>query len=216
MPDKKTEGNEGDTGELLKLSRAEIIKIVSDPSQPMWKISAAVKILKDAKSGQGADEGQRRNALKRIDLTQFANLNRQNLAEICGVSPSAIRGYVERGAPQNKDGTYNLAEFVHHIITKRQRGIEGINPDLDRHIKEETLRKKKLENDELDGSLVPRKTVDEILAARALSMVSFFRRAMAENVYLLEMKKADEMRSVIDEIVIQSVDVYRGKKKGDD
>jgi hypothetical protein len=151
---------------------------------------------------------------KTIDLTRFHSLCRQDMANILGIAPATIRGYVERGAPQNQDGTYDLPAFVNHIITKRQRGREGDNPDVDRAIKEEQLEKLKLQNELKRGEVVPRQMVDEILGSRALSAATHFRQSLKENVHAMVMKKSEELYPLMDEIAIRTMEVYIGDKKG--
>jgi hypothetical protein len=203
--------------ELKKLPRKKVMEIAADPNEQIWRITAAMRILKSAKIGD-TEYGKRRNQhlVKTIDLSPFEHLCRQDMANILKVAPSAIRGYVERGAPQNTDGTYNLSEFVNHIITKRKRGAEGEYADIDKKIKEEQLRKLTIANEQESKNVIPIKQMDEILAARALSMITFFRRSLLENVHSMAMKKPEELHPFLDEVVIQAVDVYRGKKKDED
>jgi hypothetical protein len=153
---------------------------------------------------------------KVINLKPFKKLCRQDMANILGISPGAITSYVERGAPKNDDGTYDLALFVNHIITKRKRGSEpGENGDLDREIKEETLRRKKHENDILEGNVVPKEKLDQTLGARALSLSSYLHRALQENAQNIAMRPVEEIRPILDDVVRGTLDNYRGIKKGE-
>lgn len=159
--------------------------------------------------------GRRGPKVAALDLSVFERLSRQDMVNILGFGPTVISGYVERGAPRNPDGSYNLKDFIRYLLTKVKDRTENTEiTDIEKQLKIEQTEKVRLHNEQTRGNLVPVSMVDEILGTRAQTAAGFFRQSLKENAHTMEMKKREELFIILDEIAIRTMEVYIGDKKG--
>jgi hypothetical protein len=113
-----------------------VLKIVNDKTNPPWKIAAAVRVLKGAKSGNLKTDKQSKLSGSDFQSGWERNLSGGVISAAIGVSSGRLTQLTRDGCPRNKDGSYCLPDVV-KWYRKRAVDVSGRSPLQDEKTKAE-------------------------------------------------------------------------------
>ena len=119
------------------------------------------------------------------------------LARICGVTKNAIWYRIQKGHLRpDENGLFDVSRARRAL---KRRGSKIFIPYNERELLEiEKLKlqtyKLRKQREELEGSLVPVKKIEELLSARRLDVFEIFREHMIEQLYLDLAEETNDMR----------------------
>jgi len=139
------------------------------------------------------------------------NLSHSEIADIIGISETAMRGYATRGCPRNPDGGYDSSVVIEWMEDQARSGNGAETGVL------ETLQARRIErNIELTDIVIATKrgeTIsladhDAVLGAQASEMRAFLTGSLPANAEHFVGKPVEEVRVLLLELARQAVEVW--------
>ena len=121
----------------------------------------------------------------------LTSMRHKETCDFFHVAPRALYKWVEKGAPRNEDGTYDLYK-IHAWLLEKDTSLAAPSSELEN----ERVRKLKLENDETEGLTMLRADHDAIEGSRFLSIRNFVERAMPKTRTQRAMRTAEELIAI--------------------
>lgn len=151
-----------------------------------------------------------KHSSKTIDNSNlFNNARHKDAAEFFKITVRELYKWVEKGCPRNEDDSYDLYAMHSWIIKTTEEKYSGTN--LKDQKLEQEIQKLKILNANLDGKLIDRSEMENILTSRAVSLRNFFERALTLNRSARAMRSIEELVSIDYEFTKQMMDAYLGK-----
>ena len=135
----------------------------------------------------------------------LTSMRHKETCDFFHVAPRALYKWVEKGAPRNEDGTYDLYK-IHAWLLEKDTSLAAPSSELEN----ERVRKLKLENDETEGLTMLRADCEAILSSRAISLRNFFERGLAKSRTQRAMRSAEELINLDYEFIKTMMEAYTG------
>jgi phage terminase Nu1 subunit (DNA packaging protein) len=138
----------------------------------------------------------------------LTSMRHKEACDFFHVAPRALYKWVEKGAPRNEDGTYDLYK-IHAWLLEKDTSLAAPSSELEN----ERVRKLKLENDETEGLTMLRADCEAILSSRAISLRNFFERGLAKMRPQRAMRSTEELINLDYEFIKVMMEAYTGALK---
>lgn len=132
--------------------------------------SATVLTKKEVKELRGL-------AIDAYEIEPCVVKTQKELAAILGIDKRTVERWETQGIPKTPQGYYNCIEIsLWNEQRKKGEADDGESPNLERLIKEEKLRRERMENDAREGKLI---SIDEVERGRAQRIAVIKRNFMS-------------------------------------
>lgn len=132
------------------------------------------------------------------------------IVDIFGVSKMTLNRWNDDGCPRNVDKTYSIGA----VYKWREEKLIGRNVDksnLPQRKLEAEIALKEAQVKKINGEVMDRDLVEQIMTSRASSLRNFFEKTFMANAVHLAGKNVDEVRVLLFELLRQAMDAYIGK-----
>lgn len=142
----------------------------------------------------------------------FNTLKLQEVANAFGVHVSTIQSWVNKGCPQNEDGTYcsKLVFKWKMDFEKEKMGGTSSVADLTIRKMEKEIEYKDAQIDKMTENVIDRNLHDQIMISRASSLRQFLEQTLVTNAVRLVGLSIDEARTRLLDLAKKMMEAYTG------
>ncbi len=142
----------------------------------------------------------------------FNTLKLQEVANAFGVHITTIQSWVNKGCPQNEDGTYcSKLVFKWKMDFEKER-LSGSSNTTDLATKklEKEIEYKDAQIDKMRENVIDRNLHDQIMVSRAASLRQFLEQTLVTNAVRLVELSIDEARTRLLDLAKKMMEAYTG------
>jgi phage terminase Nu1 subunit (DNA packaging protein) len=133
-------------------------------------------------------------------------------AKIFRVNDTTVRRWIQRGAPQNEDGTISLSDVFDWKLAEKQERTGRPTQDLQKEELKQKVMKLQIANEKSKENMIDRSMHEQILSSRATSLRRFLENTLSMNLPRLAGRTVDELRTEAFQLSTEMMDAWVGHK----